>query len=167
MNRSGSSPPSPVLLLAPIRFIAIASVSCASLLIAPKDMAPVVNRLTISFAGSTSSSGIGSGRNLNSSSPRRFERRLLSSFTSCAKIRRRSSDRWPSWSLLKLINRVGIPVVVLALDAVVDLPAEIELSDRCRLVGHAVPPKVSSPISRMPMPSMREAVPVKYRSMSS
>ena len=37
----------------------MASVSCASLLIEPKDMAPVVNRLTISFADSTSSTGIG------------------------------------------------------------------------------------------------------------
>ena len=34
-KRSGSSPPSPVLLLPPMRFIAMASVSCASLLIEP------------------------------------------------------------------------------------------------------------------------------------
>ena len=34
-SRSASSPPSPVLDLPPIRFIAIASVSCASLLIDP------------------------------------------------------------------------------------------------------------------------------------
>ena len=64
MNRSGSSPPSPVLLFAPMRFIAIASVSCASLLIEPNDMAPVVKRLTISLAGSTSSSGIGASAKL-------------------------------------------------------------------------------------------------------
>jgi len=83
LNRSGSSPPSPVLLLAPSRFIEIASVSCASLLIEPNDMAPVVKRLTMSFAGSTSSMAIGSGRNLKSRSPRKFERRLLSSLTSC------------------------------------------------------------------------------------
>ena len=35
MKRSGSSPPSPVLLLAPMRFIAMAKVSCASWLIEP------------------------------------------------------------------------------------------------------------------------------------
>ena len=40
-----------------MRFMAMASVVCASRLIEPKDMAPVENRLTISFAGSTSSSG--------------------------------------------------------------------------------------------------------------
>src|SRR3954469_18369799 len=43
---SGSSPPSRVLYFAPILFIATASVSCASLLIEPYDMAPVENRLT-------------------------------------------------------------------------------------------------------------------------
>src|ERR1017187_1976309 len=37
--------------------MAMAKVSCASLLIDPNDIAPVVKRLTISFAGSTSSSG--------------------------------------------------------------------------------------------------------------
>ena len=41
-----------------MRFIAIASVSCASREIEPSDMAPVENRFTISLAGSTSSSGI-------------------------------------------------------------------------------------------------------------
>src|SRR2546421_12506070 len=43
-NRTGSSPPSPVLDLPPIRFIAIARVSCASAEIEPYDMAPVLNR---------------------------------------------------------------------------------------------------------------------------
>ncbi len=56
----GSSPPSPVLLLPPRRFIAMASVSWASAEIEPKLIAPVQNRFTISFAGSTSSIGIGS-----------------------------------------------------------------------------------------------------------
>ena len=35
VKRSGSSPPSPVLLLPPMRFMAMASVSCASLLMEP------------------------------------------------------------------------------------------------------------------------------------
>ena len=42
-----------------MRFMAIASVSCASLLIDPNDIAPVAKRLTISLAGSTSSIGTG------------------------------------------------------------------------------------------------------------
>ena len=48
INLSGSSPPSPVLDLPPILFIAKASVVCASLDIDPKDIAPVANLFTIS-----------------------------------------------------------------------------------------------------------------------
>src|SRR6266700_1946693 len=51
--RSESSPPSPVFDLPPMRFIAIARFSCASLEIEPYDMAPVAKRRTISLAGST------------------------------------------------------------------------------------------------------------------
>ena len=54
MKRAGSSPPSPVLLLPPMRFIAIASVSCASLLIEPNDIAPVAKRFMMDSTGSTS-----------------------------------------------------------------------------------------------------------------
>ena len=46
VKRRGSSPPSPVFDLPPIRFIAIASVVWASRLIDPNDIAPVENRLT-------------------------------------------------------------------------------------------------------------------------
>ena len=60
INLDGSSPPSPELLFPPILFIAIAKFSCASLLIEPYDIAPVLNLLTISVQGSTSSIGIGS-----------------------------------------------------------------------------------------------------------
>ena len=60
LKRSASSPPSPVFDLPPMRFIAIASVVCASRLIEPKLIAPVEKRLTILAAGSTSSSGTGS-----------------------------------------------------------------------------------------------------------
>src|ERR1700686_4275670 len=42
-----------------MRFIAMARVSCASLLIEPNDIAPVVKRFTISLAGSTSAIGTG------------------------------------------------------------------------------------------------------------
>src|ERR1700680_522184 len=47
LNRSASSPPSPVLERAPRRFIAIARVWCASAEIDPYDIAPVANRFTI------------------------------------------------------------------------------------------------------------------------
>ena len=59
LKRSISSPPSPVLDLPPIRFMAIASVVCASREIEPNDIAPVAKRLTMSLAGSTWSSGTG------------------------------------------------------------------------------------------------------------
>src|ERR1700721_1278935 len=52
LYRSDSSPPSPVLDLPPIRFIAIASVVCASREVEPNDIAAVAKRLTISLAGS-------------------------------------------------------------------------------------------------------------------
>ena len=81
--REGSSPPSPVFERPPILFIAIASVSCASRESDPSDMAPVENRLTISLAGSTSSSGTPpSAAKRNRISPRSVERRAESSFTS-------------------------------------------------------------------------------------
>ncbi len=58
MYRAGSSPPSPVLDFAPSRFMATARVSWASRDSEPRLIAPVEKRLTISVAGSTSSSGI-------------------------------------------------------------------------------------------------------------
>ena len=56
IDRAGSSPPSPVLERPPRRFIAIASVSCASGEIDPRLIAPVTNRRTIAEDGSTSAS---------------------------------------------------------------------------------------------------------------
>ena len=58
-KRVSSSPPSPVLDRAPMRFIAIASVSCASRLMEPSEIAPVANRGRICSTGSTSLNGIG------------------------------------------------------------------------------------------------------------
>ncbi len=55
----GSSPPSPELDRAPIRFIAIESVACASGESAPSDIAEETNRRRISSTDSTSSSGTG------------------------------------------------------------------------------------------------------------
>ena len=65
--------------------MAIARVSCASVEIEPSDIAPVAKRLTISLAGSTSSSGIGSSSVRSLSSPRRVARRRDSSFTRALK----------------------------------------------------------------------------------
>ena len=79
VKRNGSSPPSPVFERPPMRFIAIAMVECASWLIEPRLIAPVEKRLTISTAGSTSSSGIGLLAGLNSSSPR-----IVSSRSDCS-----------------------------------------------------------------------------------
>ena len=73
-KRSASSPPSPVLDLPPSRFIAIASVSCASPLIEPYDIAPVANRLTIVSTGSTSSIGTGRDAGRSRNSPRSVAR---------------------------------------------------------------------------------------------
>ena len=57
LYRAGSSPPSPLLLLAPSRFIAIARVSCASLPREPCDIDETTNRRAIASAGSTPSTG--------------------------------------------------------------------------------------------------------------
>ena len=70
VKRLGSSPPSPELLFPPMRFMAFAKFSCASSLIDPKDMAPVLKRFTILVHGSTSSMGMGS-KSVNSNIPRK------------------------------------------------------------------------------------------------
>ena len=53
-----------------MRFIAMASVVCASQEIEPKDIAPVEKRRMMVAAGSTSSSGTGSRTKSKSSKPR-------------------------------------------------------------------------------------------------
>ena len=74
LETASSSPPSPVLDFPSMRFMAMASVSCASLLIEPNDIAPVANRFTISAAGSTSSRGTGGPAGLKSNMPRSISR---------------------------------------------------------------------------------------------
>ena len=69
LNLLESSPPSPVFERPPNVFIAVASVSWASLLSEPKLIAPLTNRLTISDTGSTSSKEMLS-ESLNLSNPR-------------------------------------------------------------------------------------------------
>ena len=58
-----------------MRFMAIARASCASLLMEPYDMAPVLKRAVIASTGSTSSSGTGAAAGLNANSPRRVASR--------------------------------------------------------------------------------------------
>ena len=71
VKRIGSSPPSPLLLLPPIRFMAIANVVCASHEIEPNDIAPEAKRLKIFSTGSTSLMSI-AGRSLfKSNKPRK------------------------------------------------------------------------------------------------
>ena len=65
-----------------MRFMAMASVSCASLLIEPYDIAPVLKRFTIASTGSTSSSGIGGRSNFSSNRPRSVHSRFDWSSTS-------------------------------------------------------------------------------------
>ncbi len=65
--------------LPPMRFIAIASVSWASVEIEPRLIAPVTKRRTICAAGSTSSSGIGVTSSEKRSRPRIAARRVDSS----------------------------------------------------------------------------------------
>ena len=89
LKRSDSSPPSPVLDLPPMRFMAMASVVCASRLIEPKDMAPVANRFTMLVAGSTSEISTGlrpiSSAVLMRNRPRIVFSRSDCSFTALAK----------------------------------------------------------------------------------
>ena len=66
-----------------MRFIAMASDSCASVEIEPKEIAPVAKRLTMSSTGSTSSSGMGSP-GLNWSSPRMVQSSAASPSISAA-----------------------------------------------------------------------------------
>src|SRR3954447_12206181 len=89
LNRAEASPPSPVLLAPASRFIAMASVSCASPLIEPYDIAPVANRLTIDSTGSTSSIGNGvRPSSLNLNRPRKVQSRSFCSSTRLVYLRK-------------------------------------------------------------------------------
>src|SRR5436190_10660403 len=79
--RAASSPPSPVFDLAPSRFMAMASVSCASWLIDPYDIAPVEKRVRIDSTGSTWSIGTAGPNDLRPNRPRSVARALLWSLT--------------------------------------------------------------------------------------
>jgi hypothetical protein len=121
LKRSGSSPPSPVLLRPPRRFMAMARVSCASLLIEPYDMAPVLKRLTMSSMGSTSSMAIGLRDDLKSMRPRkvfRFFDWSLMSGVLLEDVVALAANR-----VLELGDGLGTEQVVLAIAAVAVLAA--------------------------------------------
>ncbi len=101
-----------------MRFMAMARVSCASLLMEPNDMAPVVKRLTISLAGSTSSIGTGLALFFNFIKLRNVAMLLLW-------LSMRSVYSWKVWkfscrtALLQFADGQRIEQVILAVDALV------------------------------------------------
>src|SRR5438105_2512642 len=118
LKRSASSPPSPVLDLPPIRFMAIAKVVCASREIEPKLIAPVANRLTISLAGSTCESGTGL----------RFSSSAVLIRNMPRKVNSRSDCSFRIFANAMLQRRDGFrgPCVVLAAGAIGIFAADIE-----------------------------------------
>ncbi|MPM45612.1 hypothetical protein SDC9_92300 [bioreactor metagenome] len=147
-----------------MRFIATASVACASVEIEPSDIAPVAKRLTISAAGSTSSTAIALvGSTLNSNRPRSVMWRLLWSLMSCAY----------SLYVLQLLERVECCSLAMASgDHMCSSPrarqaysppaASMVSSTGSSLKAAMWLRMASSAISNTPMPSTRLAVPVKY-----
>ena len=193
VKRDGSSPPSPVFDLPPSRFIAIARFSCASRESEPRLIAPVQKRLTISLAGSTSSSGIGVGASPPaapiSSRPRSVALRAASSLIAAAYSRyllervaaanrlqrlavalerRRHVPVGRTHGVLEERDRVRVPHVVLAV-----APPGVDAADR-QQVARAAPGRrargARAPRARARRGRCRrsrDAVPVKWRSTSS
>ena len=123
---AGSSPPSPVLLLPPSRFMAMASVSCASPLIEPYDIAPVANRLTIDSTGSTSSIGTGWHlSSLKSKRPRSVQSRSFWSSTACG-VRLEDVVAARPGRVLEPEDRLGVEQVELPLAAPLVLAPLVE-----------------------------------------
>ncbi len=159
-KRTGSSPPSPVFERPPMRFIAIASVSCASRESEPSDIAPVEKRLTISDAGSTSSSGMppsarrgsAAGRVASSGAP-------TSAFTvgRVLLVRLRAAA---AHGVLQQRDRLGVPLVVLAV-----APPRVEPDDRQQLAAPRRDTRARAVRARprrarrRPMPPIRDGVP--------
>ena len=140
LKRSVSSPPSPVFDLPPMRFMAMASVVCASRLIEPKLIAPVAKRLTMSAAGSTSSSGIGCLGPLELHQAADGQQPLALLVDRC---RRRPCTRpaeLPRTACCSLADAVRRPGMVLAAQAEGVVAADIEHGavDRVVAVGVAV-----------------------------
>ena len=154
-----------------MRFIATASVVCASVEIEPRLIAPVAKRLTIAAAGSTSSSGTGValGRPELEQAAQRLQLRCVCSLISAAySLVRRVAVR--ARRVLQLRDRIRRPHVLFAAHAVRVLAARVErvarAADRRRTRARAAA-RASSATSNRPMPSTLLAVPVKYLSTNA
>ena len=171
LKRSASSPPSPVFDLPPIRFMAMASVVCASREIEPNDIAPVAKRLTMFLAGSTSSSGTGL-RSSSSAVLTRNRPRMVTSVscslrifanarylscelprTACCKVE--TVVAFQTWSSPRTRTAYSPPTSSMPRNT-----GESPNASRWRRTA-------SSAISSSPTPSIRVAVPVKYLSTNS
>ena len=118
-----------------MRFIATASVTCASVEIEPSDIAPVAKRLTISTAGSTSSIGIAFGRidlELEQSAQRHQALALVVDERRVLLVGR---EAVAACRVLQLGDRVGRPHVRFAARAVGVLAAGIEHRVERRVVA--------------------------------
>ena len=165
VKRTGSSPPSPVFERPPMRFIATASVSCASRESEPSDIAPVEKRLTISAAGSTSSSGMPpSSRRAEAqqAAQRRASRRVGVDGGGELVVRLLAAA---AHGVLQQRDRLGVPLMVLTV-APPGVEADNRAAGRRAVPGNARAWRTSAPsaISVRPIPPMRDGVPVKYRS---
>ena len=114
-----------------MRFMAMASVSCASLEIEPNDMAPVAKRFTISAAGSTSSSGTGSSDFLHLQQPaQRAELPVL--LVDQVRVFLESLEVLLPHRVLQLGDGLRIDQVILAARAVLIVAADRQLGLRFR-----------------------------------
>ena len=113
-----------------MRFMAMASVSWASLLMEPKDMAPVAKRLTISDGGldvfDLESAGPAGFR---SSMPRSISRSRFCWFTSVREFRE-GLGLALAHGVLELADGIGIQQVALAAHAILIFAADAQLGVR-------------------------------------
>ena len=110
-----------------MRFIAIASVSCASAEIEPYDIAPVEKRCTIASTGSTSSMSIGS-RSLAEPEQPAQRRQVARLVVDLAAVLLEDVVALGPRRVLQLEHGLRVEQVVLALAAPLVLAAELELA---------------------------------------
>ncbi len=165
-KRASSSPPSPVLDLPPMRFMAMARVSCASFEMEPNDMAPVAKRLTISLGRLDFFERNGLVGRLDFQQAAQGAELavllvdqvgvFLEGLEALAAARRAAAWRWSADCRGDIRRRRGIDNCRRrAARGRTRLPAG--KAWRCLRMA-------SSASTSRPTPSMREAVPVKYRS---
>ena len=174
-SRFGFSPPSPVLDLPPRRFIARASVACASSDIEPYDMAPVQKRRTMFDAGSTAATSTGSRSDSKASIPRRLHPSLSLSVMSayflysagefsrdaaCRCWMATGSFRWRSAGTPSLAPRQWYSPALRSV-ALSARPSVCEASARAGK-PMACSAMASSASWSKPTPSTRDAVPLKH-----